>query len=172
MAIREIIKLPDPRLREVSKPVPALDEAVQALIDDMLDTMYDADGLGLAAIQVGVPLRIFVADMSRGEGERAPLVFVNPEITWRSELPNEHEEGCLSIPEVVDTVSRPAEVKIRYLDRHGTQQELHCTGLLATCVQHELDHLNGVLFIDYLSRLKRDRIVKKFTKAKRLEQAE
>ncbi|WP_137387649.1 peptide deformylase [Rhodoligotrophos defluvii] len=170
MSIHTIIQLPDSRLREVSKPVVAVTDEIQTLVDDMFETMYAAPGVGLAAIQIGMPLRIFVADVAKGEEPPQPLTFINPEITWSSEALTEYEEGCLSIPEYQDLVQRPAEVKIRFLDRHGVQQEMHCSGLLATCVQHELDHLNGVLFIDHLSRLKRERLLKRFAKARRLKE--
>jgi len=164
MAIREIIKLPDPMLRQVS-------DDTRRIMDDMLDTMYDAPGIGLAAIQIGIPLRLVVIDLAKEGEEKQPIFLVNPEITWASEEQSDYEEGCLSIPEFFDMVSRPKEVKVQFLDRDGKPQEMHCSGVLATCVQHEIDHLNGVLFIDYLSKLKRDRIVKKFTKAQKLARA-
>lgn len=169
MAKRDIIKLPDPLLKTVSKPIDAVDGEVLALLDDMLETMYSAPGIGLAAIQVGEQKRLITIDLSRDEGPKQPHIFINPEIVWRSEEVAEYEEGCLSIPEVYENVERPAECKVRYLDRDGAECELHCDGLLATCVQHEVDHLNGILFIDHISRLKRDRVIKKFTKAKKLE---
>jgi peptide deformylase len=172
MAIREIIKLPDPLLKKVSKPVDKVTPDILKLMDDMLETMYAAPGIGLAAVQIGVPMRLVVVDTARDEAPKNPLYFINPEIIWASEELNEHEEGCLSIPEVFDKVKRPAEVRIRYLDRAGADQEMHCSGLLATCIQHEIDHLNGVLFIDRLGRLKRDRVVKKFAKAAKREKAE
>jgi peptide deformylase len=173
MAIREIIKLPAPLLKKVSKPVPAVTPEITALLDDMLETMYAAPGIGLAAVQIGIPKRLVVVDVVREDDKpKNPLFFINPEIVWSSEELREHEEGCLSIPEVFDMVKRPAEVKVRYLDREGRVQEMHCTDLLATCIQHEIDHLNGVLFIDRLSRLKRDRVVKKFSKSARREKAE
>ena len=165
MAVREIVKLPDPILKTVSAPVPAVTDEVRALFGDMLDTMYAAPGIGLAAVQIGVPKRLIVIDLAKDEEPKNPLFFVNPEIVWRSEEEAEYEEGCLSIPEVYEKITRPAEVKVAFLDRQGARQELHCTGLLATCIQHEIDHLNGVLFVDYLSKLKRDRVIKKFTKA-------
>ncbi len=171
MATRPIIKIPDPRLKMVSQPVETIDDEVRALIDDMLETMYAAPGVGLAAIQVGVPKRVVVTDVSKEDQPDEPRVFINPEIVWRSEETSIYEEGCLSIPEVYEEVERPAECRVRFLDRDGKQQELHCTGLLATCIQHEVDHLNGVLFIDHISKLKRDRIVKKFAKARKLEAA-
>lgn len=166
MAILPIITAPDPRLKLVSKPVEAVTDATRKLMDDMLETMYDAPGIGLAAIQVGVPERILVIDLA-GEGEAPnPQYFVNPEITWASEELAVYNEGCLSVPEQYAEVARPAECKVTYLDYDGKQQEVHATGLLATCLQHEMDHLEGVLFIDHLSRLKRDMILRK---VKRLE---
>ncbi|HEY7300899.1 MAG TPA: peptide deformylase [Xanthobacteraceae bacterium] len=165
MALREIIKLPDKRLRLVSKPIKTLDREVRALVDDMFETMYHAPGIGLAAIQVGVPARVFTMDLSKKEGPQEPRIFVNPQILWKSDETATYEEGCLSIPEFYEDVERPAQVRVRYLDLDGNEQELDANGLLATCVQHEIDHLNGVLFIDHISRLKRSRILKKFTKA-------
>ena len=173
MAIRDILKLPDRTLRKVSKPVAKITPEILKLLDDMLDTMYAAPGIGLAAIQVGIPKRLVVVDTARGEDEpKNPLYFINPEIVWSSSELNEHEEGCLSIPEVFDIVKRPAEVKVRFLDRSGEAQELHLAGIHATCIQHEIDHTKGILFIDHLTRLKRDRIVRKFAKAARREKAE
>lgn len=168
MAKRDIIILPDPLLRTVSKPVKTVDAATRKLLDDMLKTMYEAPGIGLAAVQIGVPRRLVVIDISKEDEEKKPLFLVNPQITWSSEEESDYEEGCLSIPEFFDMVTRPKEIKVRYLDRQGEAQEMHCNGVLATCVQHEIDHLNGVLFIDYISKLKRDRVVKKFTKAQKL----
>jgi peptide deformylase len=166
MAIRPILTVPDPRLKKVSKPVDVVDDGLRALMDDMLETMYDAPGIGLAAIQVGEPVRVIVMDLSRGEEERAPRHFVNPEITWRSEETQPYEEGCLSIPDIYDEVERPARVKLRYLDYHGQLVEEEAEGVFAVCIQHEMDHLEGVLFIDHLSRLKRERAVQKVKKAK------
>ncbi|MGO9133332.1 MAG: peptide deformylase [Methylovirgula sp.] len=172
MALKPIITLPDRRLRLQSDPVAGVDLEVRALMDDMLQTMYDAPGIGLAAIQVGVAKRVIVIDVSRREEEDAkpePLLLANPEILWASEEQSSYEEGCLSIPEYREEVFRPAKVKVGYLDEHGKHQEIDADGLLATCVQHEIDHLNGVLFIDHISRLKRERILKKFNKsAKRI----
>ncbi len=165
MAIRPIICIPDPRLRLVSEPVAAIDDEVRALMDDMLATMYEAPGIGLAAIQIAVPRRVVVMDVAGKDDPPAPMVFVNPEITWSSEETNVHEEGCLSIPDYYEEVTRPAKVRARFLDRDGKQREIEADGLLATCLQHEIDHLNGVLFIDHLSRLKRERAIKRFTKA-------
>jgi len=165
MAVRPILVLPDPRLRLVSEPVKAIDDEIRQLVDDMFETMYDAPGIGLAAIQVGVPKRVITADLAKKDEQRAPEVFINPEILSRSEELSIYEEGCLSIPEIHEDVERPAKVRVRYLDRGGKPHEVDAEGLLATCLQHEIDHLDGVLFIDHISKLKRDRIVKKFTKA-------
>lgn len=193
MSVREIIHLPDPLLREVSKPVERIDESLLRLFDDMLETMYDAPGIGLAAIQIGVPLRIVTVDIgdpedeepqeagqpagdeSTVEGRKAarkkrkpnPLFLVNPKILTSSDERSVYEEGCLSIPEYYAEVERPAQVKVSYLDREGKEQVIDAAGLMATCLQHEIDHLDGKLFIDHLSRLKRDMVVKKFTKIAR-----
>jgi peptide deformylase len=172
MAIRPILILPDPRLRLVSEPVKSIDGEVQKLVDDMFETMYDAPGVGLAAIQVGVPKRVITADLAKKDEPRSPQVFINPEVVSRSTELSTYEEGCLSIPEIHEDVERPAQVRVRYLDRDGKPHEVDAEGLLATCLQHEIDHLNGVLFIDHLSKLKRDRIVKKFTKAAKRAAAE
>jgi peptide deformylase len=169
MALREIITLPDPRLRLKSAPVDKIDDSVRALMDDMLETMYDAPGVGLAAIQLGVAQRVVVIDVAHEEEPPRPLRLVNPELVWISEETSIHEEGCLSIPEIHDEVERPARCKVAYLDENGERQEMECEGLMATVVQHEIDHTNGVLIIDHLSKLKRDRIVKKFAKAKKRE---
>jgi peptide deformylase len=172
MAIREIIAIPDKRLRLVSEPIGKIDESVRKLVAEMFEAMYDAPGIGLAAIQLGEARRVVTMDLAKKDDEKAPQVFINPEITWTSEDTNVHEEGCLSIPEYYEEVERPAEVKVKYTDLEGKQHEVHATGLLATCLQHEIDHLNGVLFIDHLSKLKRDRVVKKYTKqAKRSAEA-
>ncbi len=165
MALREILILPDKRLRLVSKPVKAVDAAIKRLVDDMLETMYDAPGIGLAAIQVGEPKRVITMDIAKRDESQTPQVFINPEIVWSSEERSTYEEGCLSIPEYYEEVERPAQVKVKYLDREGKSREVEASGLLATCLQHEIDHLNGVLFIDHLSKLKRDRVIKKFAKA-------
>jgi peptide deformylase len=172
MGLREIIKLPDPRLRLVSKPVKDIDDEVRALVADMFETMYAAPGIGLAAIQVGIPHRVITLDLAKKDEPKKPQVVINPEILWSSEERGTYEEGCLSIPEVYEEVERPAQVKVRYTDLDGKQREVEANGLLATCLQHEIDHLNGVLFIDRLSRLKRDRIVKKFAKAAKRAEAE
>jgi peptide deformylase len=165
MSLREIIKLPDKRLRLVSEPVKKIDAGIRKLVDDMFESMYDAPGIGLAAIQVGVAKRVITMDLAKREEASKPLVVINPEIVWTSEETAVYEEGCLSIPEHYEEVERPAQVKVKYLDLEGLPQEVEATGLLATCLQHEIDHLNGVLFIDHISKLKRDRITKKFTKA-------
>jgi peptide deformylase len=165
MALREIITLPDKRLRLKSEPVKRIDANVRKLVDDLFETMYDAPGIGLAAIQIGVAKRIVTMDLSRKEEEYKPQVFINPEVTWKSEEKSKYEEGCLSIPEFYEEVERPAQVKVKYLDLEGKEHEIEASGLLATCLQHEIDHTNGVLFIDYISKLKRDRITKKFAKA-------
>jgi peptide deformylase len=168
MALREIIKLPDPRLRLVSKPVKKVDDDLRRLVEDMFETMYEAPGIGLAAIQVAVPLRVVTADLAKDEQPAAPQVFINPEVVWASEEMSLYEEGCLSIPEYYEDVERPARVKVKYLDLDGELREVEADGLLATCLQHEIDHLNGVLFIDHISRLKRERVIKKFAKAAKL----
>ena len=164
MALRDILVVPDPTLKLVSKPVDAVDDELRALMDDMLETMYAAPGIGLAAIQVGVPKRVIVMDIARPEEDKAPRFFVNPEIVWASDETVPYEEGCLSVPEIYDEVERPARVKLRYLDYHGKTVEEDAEGLFAVCIQHEMDHLEGVLFIDYLSRLKREQAVKKVKK--------
>jgi peptide deformylase len=165
MAVREIIKLPDKRLRLKSEPVKRVDAGIRALVADMFETMYAAPGIGLAAIQVGIAKRVVTMDLSKKEDERKPLVFINPEVTWASQEKSTYEEGCLSIPEYYEEVERPAAVKVTYLDLEGKAQEIEAKDLFATCLQHEIDHVNGVLFIDHISKLKRDRITKKFTKA-------
>ena len=165
MPLKSIICIPDPRLRLISEPVVAIDKDIHALMDDMLETMYDAPGIGLAAIQIAVPRRVVVMDLAGKDDPPKPMFFVNPEITWSSDDKNVHEEGCLSIPDYYEEVTRPARVRARFLDRDGQQREIEADGLLATCLQHEIDHLNGVLFIDHLSRLKRERAIKRFTKA-------
>ncbi|MBX6426801.1 MAG: peptide deformylase [Variibacter sp.] len=165
MSVRPIIILPDPRLRLVSEPVTAIDDDIRRLVEDMFDTMYDAPGIGLAAIQIGVPKRVVTVDLAKKDEPRAPQVFINPEILARSEETSVYEEGCLSIPDVHEDVERPARIRVRYLDLDGKPHEIEADGLLATCLQHEIDHLNGILFIDHISKLKRDRILKKFAKA-------
>jgi peptide deformylase len=180
MTIRPIIAVPDPRLKQVSEPVEAVTDALRLLMDDMVETMHDAKGIGLAAIQIGVNKRVIVMDLSPSDpgddGESSDRYdlselkdetiryFVNPEIVWTSEEMNNYQEGCLSVPGFFDDVERPKACKVNYLDYQGQPQELDCDGLLATCIQHEMDHLNGVVFLDHLSRLKRDMIVKKLRK--------
>ena len=164
MALREILIVPDPILKQVSKPVETVDDDLRALMDDMLETMYAAPGIGLAAIQVGVAKRVIVMDLAREGEPPAPRHFVNPEILWASEETAPYEEGCLSVPEIYDEVERPARVKLRYLGYDGKPVEEDAEGLFAVCIQHEMDHLEGVLFIDHLSRLKRDRAVSKVKK--------
>jgi peptide deformylase len=205
MAIRPILTLPDPLLRVKCTPVAGVDDRIRALMDDMLETMYDAPGIGLAASQIGVTERVIVVDVARrreaiagrqqaqeddevGEERAAgeeqapqtsgvedtvpdPICLANPEIIWASEDFSVYEEGCLSIPEFQEEVERPAQIRVKYLDRDGKECEIHADGILATCLQHEIDHINGVLFIDHISRLKRERILKKFTKAARRENA-
>ncbi|HEV2897947.1 MAG TPA: peptide deformylase [Pseudaminobacter sp.] len=164
MSIKPLIILPDPVLRQVSKPIERVDAPLLKLADDMLETMYDAPGIGLAAIQVGEPLRMLVIDLAKEGEEPAPQIFINPEIVASGDERSVYEEGCLSIPDYYAEVERPATVRVKYLDRDGKRQEVDAEGLLATCLQHEIDHLNGVLFIDHISKLKRDMVVKKFKK--------
>ena len=171
MAIREILTAPDPRLRQISKPVEGVDDELRALMDDMLETMYDAPGIGLAAIQVGIPLRVIVMDLAGEDEKPQPRYYVNPEILDPSEDQTLYKEGCLSVPEFFEEVERPMTCRVRYLDYDGNEQGIEADGLLATCIQHEMDHLEGVLFIDHLSRLKRDRILKKLKKEQRLAAA-
>jgi len=172
MAIRDILTVPDPRLKEVSKPVEGgVSDEIRTLMDDMLETMYAAPGIGLAAIQVGVPLRVIVMDISGEDEERQPRYFVNPEILPLTEDTAPYEEGCLSVPDVFEEVERPTECRIRYLDYDGQEVEEVAKGLFAVCIQHEMDHLEGTLFIDHLSRLKRQRAVDKVKKARRLKPA-
>ena len=167
MAIREILVVPNPVLKQVSEPVSKVDDELRALMDDMLETMYDAPGIGLAAIQIGVPKRVIVMDISGPDDEKAPRYFVNPEIVWSSDETAPYEEGCLSIPDIYDEVERPAQVKLKYLNYQGEEVVEDADGLFAVCIQHEMDHLEGVLFIDHLSRLKRDRAVAKVKKQAR-----
>src|SRR5579875_3899006 len=165
MAIREILTVPHPILKQVSTPVERVDDELRALMTDMLETMYAAPGIGLAAVQVGVPKRVIVMDLAREGEDPQPRYFVNPEILWHSEETAPYEEGCLSVPEIYDEIERPARVRLRYLDFHGNAIEEDADGLYAVCIQHEMDHLEGVLFIDHLSRLKRDRAIAKVKKA-------
>ena len=176
MAIRDILTVPHPVLKQVSTPVTEVTDDLRRLMDDMLETMYDAPGIGLAAVQVGEPVRVIVMDLQEkpadapedAEGIKKPRYFVNPEIVWKSEDLAPYEEGCLSVPEVYDEVQRPARVRLKYLDYNGNAVEEEADGLFAVCIQHEMDHLEGVLFIDHLSKLKRDRAV---TKVKKLRKA-
>ena len=171
MTVRPILTAPDPRLQAVSTDVETVDGEIRALIDDMTDSMYAADGIGLAAIQIGVARRVLVIDLDQKEGNKNPVPYINPKIIWASDEMAVFEEGCLSVPEIWDDVERPARIKCEYLDRDGKKQVLEADGLLATCLQHEMDHLNGVLFIDHLSRLKKTMAIKKLTKAKKLATA-
>jgi peptide deformylase len=174
MAILPILEAPDPRLRTISSPVEAIDDDLQRLIDDMFETMYDAPGIGLAAIQVGVPKRLLVIDLQEPESDaedasvvKRPMVFINPRILEGSQDLSVYNEGCLSVPEQFAEVERPSSVRASWMDREGRIHEETLEGLLATCLQHEMDHLEGVLFIDHLSRLKRDMVLKKLAKARK-----
>jgi peptide deformylase len=184
MAILPIIETPDPRLKQISKAVETVTDAHRQLIADMFETMYDAPGIGLAAIQVGVPQRILVIDLQPEAGDtpedakpedivrvKEPRVFINPEIVWASDELSVYQEGCLSVPEMFADVQRPAEIQVKWLDEHGKPHDEKLDGLLATCLQHEMDHLNGVLFIDHLSKLKRDMLLKKLEKLRRSSRA-
>jgi peptide deformylase len=172
MAILPIVEVPDPRLRQISSPVETVDDAVRALIADMFDTMYDAPGIGLAAIQIGVPKRILVIDLQEPEVEdgppvKDPRVFINPEILTASDQEVPYLEGCLSVPDQYADVERPDHIRARWLDENGKQHEEQLDGLLAVCLQHEMDHLEGILFIDHLSRLKREMVLKKLAKLRK-----
>ena len=172
MAILETLVAPDPRLKTMAKPVAVVDDRIRRLLDDMLETMYAAPGIGLAAPQVGEALRVVVVDIAQKDGVRAPLRMVNPEIVWASEDRIPYEEGCLSLPEHYADVTRPRQVRVRYLDETGATRELEAEGLLAVCVQHELDHLEGTLFVDHISALRRGMILKKLQKLKKSQAAE
>jgi peptide deformylase len=167
MSIRTILIHPDPRLKKICAPVEGVDPSLRKLADDMIETMYDAPGIGLAAPQIGILQRLFVMDFSAKDDPPAPMALFNPQVIWASDELNTYEEGCLSIPDMYEEVTRPAEVKLRYLDLDGKPQERHLDGLGATCAQHEIDHLNGKLFIDYLSRIKRSMITNKMKKQKK-----
>ena len=167
MALRKILTEPNKILRQKSIPVEGVDKDMQKLMDDMLETMYAAPGIGLAAIQVGVPKRIIVLDIQQKEGKKNPLFFVNPEITNKSKNLSTYEEGCLSVPGQFAEIERPDKCHIKYLDYYGQPQEIKAQGMLATCIQHEMDHLEGILFIDYLSKLKKTMIIKKLSKQKK-----
>lgn len=163
----EIIKAPDPRLRKKARPVETVDDSVRRIMDDMLETMYNSDGVGLAAIQVGIEKRIVTLDVAQREGARKPMFFANPEIIWKSEETSVYNEGCLSFPGQFAEVSRPKEIKIKFLDYEGREQEISAGKLLAVCLQHEIDHLDGKVFVDYISPVKRDVILRKLKKMKR-----
>ena len=169
MAIRPILTIPDPILRQKAKPIERVDADLRRLMDDMLATMYEAPGIGLAAPQIGIARRLIVMDPAKDEAPKSPLIMVNPEILERSTELRVHEEGCLSIPDYTAEIERPAKTRVAYIDREGGKREIELQGIWSTLVQHEIDHLNGVLFIDYLSRLKRDMVVRKYTKQKRTE---
>jgi peptide deformylase len=171
MTVRPILIAPDPHLKAVAADVAKVDGEIRRLIDDMLQTMYEADGIGLAAVQIGVAKRVIVMDIDQKEGKKNPRVFVNPKILWASEELATFEEGCLSVPDIWEDVQRPARIRAEYQDRDGKKQTLEADGLLADCLQHEMDHLDGVLFIDRLSRLKRSIALRKLAKAKRLQGA-
>jgi peptide deformylase len=171
MSVRRILTAPDPRLKAVSAPVARVDDDIRKLIADMLESMYAAEGIGLAAIQIGVPKRVLVMDLAQKEGRREPRAFINPKILWASEETATVQEGCLSVPDIWEEVDRPSRIRAEYLDRDGKLQTLDADGLLATCLQHEMDHLEGVLFLDHLSKLKRSIALRKLQKAKRLEKA-
>lgn len=171
MTIRPILTVPNPILKQVSKPVEKVTDETRALMDDMLETMYAAPGIGLAAVQIGVPLNVIVMDLAKDGAKPNPQYFINPEILEDVEETKPYEEGCLSVPDVFDEVDRPERVRLKYLDYDGKPVEEWAEGLYAVCIQHEMDHLKGVLFIDYLSRLKRNRAVKKVQKADKLKEA-
>ena len=177
MSILDIITIPDQILKQACAPVERVDDDLRALLDNMLETMYDAPGIGLAAPQIGILRRAVTIDVSRRDEDdesdapipKNPLFMINPEIVWSSDEPSLYDEGCLSIPDYYAEIERPAEVIVKYIDREGRENELKADGILATCVQHEIDHLDGILFIDYLSKLKRDRVIKKFAKMKKAQ---
>jgi len=164
MSLKPLVILPDPGLRRVSRPVERFDTQLRGFASDMLETMYDAPGIGLAAIQVGEPIRLLVIDLAKEGEPKAPQIFVNPVVVERSDERSVYEEGCLSIPDYYAEVERPAKVRVDYLDEHGKPKQVEAEGLLATCLQHEIDHLDGILFIDHISRLKRDMVIRKFRK--------
>ena len=167
MAIRKILTEPDPFLRQKSKIVEEVNDEIRSLMDDMVDTMYDAPGIGLAAVQIGIPKRVIVIDLSKDDQKKNPLYFVNPEIIIKSKNDASYEEGCLSVPNQFNEISRPDTCKVKHLDYNGNEKILEAEGLLSTCIQHEMDHLEGILFIDYLSKLKKSMIVKKLSKQKK-----
>ena len=168
MALRQILTEPNEILRKKSLPVDSVDKDLQILMDDMLETMYAAPGIGLAAIQVGIPKRVIVLDIEQKEGNKKPLFFVNPEIILKSKNLSTYEEGCLSVPGQFAEIHRPDKCQIKYLDYYGKKKEINAEGMLATCIQHEMDHLEGILFIDYLSKLKKTMIIKKLSKQKKV----
>ena len=168
MPLKNIITVPDPLLKSISKPVDKINDEIKILINDMFETMYNAPGIGLAAVQIGIPLRVVVVDISK-EDEKKPHFFINPNIVWRSDKTSTYEEGCLSIPNQFAEIERPESCKVEYLDLNNKKKEIEASGLLSTCIQHEIDHLNGVLFIDYLSKLKKNMIIKKVTKNNKSE---
>jgi len=172
MALLPIIIAPDPRLKITAKAVEKVDGAVRRLMDDMLETMYSANGIGLAAPQVGDHRRVIVVDIAREDEDPKPVCLANPELVWVSDDDNTHEEGCLSLPEHFAEVVRPGAIRVRYLDKENEIREMEVDGMLATCIQHEMDHLDGVLFVDHISSLKRNMILRKLTKTKKLAQAE
>ena len=167
MSILNILKEPDPILRKKSTPVSVVDKSIKKLLNDMLETMYAAPGIGLAAAQVGVLKRLVVIDLAKDGEKKSPIFFINPVITWKSDILEKKEEGCLSIPDYFAEIKRPNACHVKYLDQHGKEKQLKAEGLLATCIQHEIDHCDGVLFIDYLSKLKRMFILKKLAKLKK-----
>mgnify|MGYP003651116452 FL=1 len=167
MALLPIITAPDPRLKVLSEPVDAVTDDIRQLMDDMLETMYDAPGVGLAAPQVGVTKRVIVIDTAGSDEDPAPMRLANPEVVWESEETKIYDEGCLSLPEYYSDVERPDRVRVRYLDYDGASQEIEVDGLTAVCIQHEIDHLDGILFVDHISRVKREVILRKLTKARK-----
>ena len=169
MSIRKILTEPNPVLRQISKPLDKVEIEEQKLMDDMLETMYYAKGIGLAAIQIGVPLRIIVMDISKDENNKKPMFFVNPVIKNKNSNFSTYEEGCLSVPNQFAEINRPSVCEVEYLDYYGIKKKLKAEGLLATCIQHEMDHLEGILFIDYLSKLKKSMIIKKLSKQKKID---
>jgi peptide deformylase len=170
MTIRPLIILPEPMLKAPSRKLERVDAHARKLAADMLETMYDAPGIGLAAVQIGEPVRMLVIDLAKDPEPKAPQVFINPEVVWSSDERSVYEEGCLSIPDYYADVERPASVKVRHIDLDGKEREITAEGLFSTCLQHEIDHLNGVLFIDHISKLKRQIVVRKFTKIARQKQ--
>ena len=168
MPLKNIITVPNPLLKSISKPVDKINDEIKILINDMFETMYNAPGIGLAAVQIGTPLRVVVIDSSKGD-ERKPHFFINPNIVWLSDKTSIYEEGCLSIPNQFAEIERPESCRVEYLDLNNKKKEIEASGLLSTCIQHEIDHLNGVLFIDYLSKLKKNMIIKKVTKNNKSE---